>query len=211
MTEETIKHLESILNYVKGELIRSCSDEDAILYSNWIKSLIVDTIKNDKELKINSEIRFEKQKEKTDYKKIKQLKTKKKKYEHTNYNHNLKVGDIVYVNYGYGYCGELSTGHYGIIMSEIINNMYFVITLSSDPLNDFLFYFEGLNLPNSEGSKNKKSFVRFEQSRFMHYRRITNITINGANIYRSLTPEQVKELQKQYMLFMKLGIDKENE
>ena len=64
MTEETIKHLESILNYVKGELVRSCSDEDAILYSDWIKSLIVDTIKNEKELKLNSEIRFEKAKRK---------------------------------------------------------------------------------------------------------------------------------------------------
>ncbi len=210
MTEKTVKHLESILNYIKGELIRSCSDEDATLYSDWIKSLIVDTIKNDKELKINSEIRLEKQKEKADYTKIKKLKTKKKKYEHLNYNHNLKIGDIVYVNYGYGYCGELSTGHYGIIMSEIVNNMYFVITLSSDPLKDFPFYFEGLNLPNSEGNKNKKSYIRFEQSRFMHYRRITNITINGTNIYRSLTPEQTKELKKQYLLFMKLGVDKEN-
>lgn len=93
-------------------------------------------------------------------------------------------------------------------MSDIVNNMYFVITLSSDPLNDFPFFFEGLNLPNSEGYKDKKSYVRFEQSRFMHYRRITNITINGAIIHRSLTPEQVKELKKQYMKFMKLGIDK---
>jgi len=210
MTEETIKHLESILNYVKGELIRSSSDEDTILYSNWIKSLLVDTIKCEKELNINSEIRFEKQKEHPDFQKINQLKKKKKKYEHANYNHNLKIGDIVYVNYGYGYCGELSTGHYGIIMSEIINNMYFVVTLSSDPLNDFPFYFEGLNLPNSEGNKDKKSYVRFEQSRFMHYRRITNITINGLNIYRSLSSEQIKELKRQYMLFMKLGIDKKD-
>ena len=92
-------------------------------------------------------------------------------------------------------------------MSEIVNNMYFVTTLSSDPLNDFPFYFEGLNLPNSEGNKDKKSYIRFEQSRFMHYRRITNITINGTSIYRSLTPEQIKELKRQYMLFMKLGID----
>lgn len=80
-------------------------------------------------------------------------------------------------------------------MSEIVNNMYFVTTLSSDPLNDFPFYFEGLNLPNSEGNKDKKSYIRFEQSRFMHYRRITNITINGISIYRSLTPEQIKELK----------------
>lgn len=209
MTEQTIKQVESILNYVKGEIFRSVSDEDAILYSNWIKSLILDTIKNDKELKIISEIKKEKSKENPDLSKIKQLKMKKKKYEHQNYNHNLKVGDIVYVNYGYGYCGELSTGHYGIIMSEIINNMYFVVTLSSDPLNDYNYYLEGLNLPNAEGDKNKKSYVRFEQSRFMHFRRLTNISVNGLQLYRKLTPEQVADVKKHFVNFMNLGIDTE--
>lgn len=209
MTEQTVKHVESILNYVKGEIFRSVSDEDAILYSNWIKSLISDTIKNDKEVKINSEIKKEKSKESPDHAKIKQLKTKKKRYEHQNYNHNLQVGDIVYVNYGYGYCGELSTGHYGIIMSDIVNNMYFVVTLSSDPLNDYKYYLEGLNLPNAEGDKNKKSYVRFEQSRFMHFRRLTNISVNGLQIYRKLTPEQIKDVKKHFVNFMKLGIDTE--
>lgn len=209
MTEQTVKHVESILNYVKGEIFRSVSDEDAILYSNWIKSLILDTIKNDKEFKVISEIKKERAKESPDFAKIKQLKTKKKKYEHQNYNHNLQVGDIVYVNYGYGYCGELSTGHYGIIMSDIVNNMYFVVTLSSDPLNDYEYYLEGLNLPNAEGDKNKKSYVRFEQSRFMHFRRLTNISVNGLQIYRKLTPEQVKDVKKHFSEFMKLSIDKE--
>ena len=120
-----------------------------------------------------------------------------------------KEGDIVYVNYGYGYCGELSTGHYGIIMSDIVNNMYFVVTLSSDPLNDYEYYLEGLNLPNAEGDKNKKSYVRFEQSRFMHFRRLTNISVNGLQIYRKLTPEQVKDVKKHFSQFMKLSIDKE--
>ena len=43
MTEQTVKHVESILNYVKGEIFRSVSDEDAILYSNWIKSSILNS------------------------------------------------------------------------------------------------------------------------------------------------------------------------
>ena len=149
---------------------------------------------------------LEKKKEKPDFDKIKQLKKKKKKYEHTNYNHNLKIGDIVHINYGYGYCGELSMGHYGIVMSDIVNNMYFIVALSSDPLNDFPFYFEGLNLPNAEDN-NKKSYVRFEQARFMHYRRITNISINGITMHRCLKPEQIVELKKNYLKFMKLSID----
>ena len=71
MTEQTVKHVESILNYVKGEIFRSVSDEDAILYSNWIKSLILDTIKNDKEFKIISEIKKERAKESPNFAKIK--------------------------------------------------------------------------------------------------------------------------------------------
>lgn len=207
MTEDNAKYIESILHYIKGELFRITPEEESILYVDWIKFLITDTIKHEKELNINSQIRFEKKKNNPDENKIKQLKKKKKKYEHTNYNHKLKIGDIVYVNYGYGYCGELSTGHYGIIMSEIINNMYFVVPLSSDPLNDFIFYFEGLNLPNSEANNDKKSYVRFEQARFMHYRRITNITINNRAIYRTLTSEQIKLLKEKYIDFMNLGID----
>lgn len=207
MTDETIKHVESILNYIKGEIIRGTSDENAILYVDWIKTLLTDTIKSEKELALNSEIRFEKQKDNPDYSKIRQLKKKKKKYEHLHYNHDLKIGDIVYVNYGYGYCGELSTGHYGIIMSDIVNNMYFVVTLSSDPLKDFPFYLEGLDLPNAEGDKNKKSYVRFEQSRFMHYRRITNISVNGSDVFRSLNEQQIKDVYQKFIEFTKLDID----
>ena len=210
MKDETKIYVESILNYIKGELSRSVSEDDAIIYVDWIKTLLSDTIKQEKELNLNAKIRAEKSKENPNQSVISQFKKKKKKYEHQNYNHNLKIGDIVYVNHGYGYCAELSTGHYGIIMSDIVNNMYFVITLSSDPLKDFPYYLEGLNLPNAEGDKDKKSYVRFEQSRFMHYRRLTNISVNGNEIYRSLTPEQIKDVKTKFVEFMKLGIDTDN-
>lgn len=210
MKEKTKVYVESILNYIKGELSRSVSDDDAIIYIDWVKTLLSDTIKQEKELNLIEKIRAEKIKGTPDISVITQLKKKKKKYEHQNYNHNLKIGDIVYVNHGYGYCAELSTGHYGIIMSDIINNMYFIITLSSDPLKDFPYYLEGLNLPNAEGDRDKKSYVRFEQSRFMHYRRLTNISVNGKEIYRSLTTEQIKDVKNKFIEFMKLDIDTNN-
>lgn len=184
------------------------SNDNAIIYTTWIKDLLYDTLRQEKELELQSKIKDEQKKESPNIAIIKDLKKKKKKYEHQNYNHNLKIGDIVYVNYGYGYCGELSTGHYGIIMSEIVNNMYFVTTLSSDPLKLFEFYFEGLNLPNAEANGNKRSYVRFEQSRFMHYRRLTNISINGNVIYRKLSPEQITSLKEHFIEFMRIDIDK---
>lgn len=208
MLEDTKNIVESTLNYIKGEIFRSMSNENAIIYTTWIKDLLYDTLRQEKELELQSKIKDEQKKKSPNIAIIKDLKKKKKKYEHQNYNHNLEIGDIVYVNYGYGYCGELSTGHYGIIMSEIVNNMYFVITLSSDPLKLFEFYFEGLNLPNAEANGNKSSYVRFEQSRFMHYRRLTNISINGNVIYRKLSPEQITSLKEHFIEFMKIGIDK---
>lgn len=208
MLEDTKNIVESTLNYIKGEIFRSMSNENAINYTTWIKDLLYDTLRQEKELELQSKIKDEQKKKSPNIAIIKDLKKKKKKYEHQNYNHNLEIGDIVYVNYGYGYCGELSTGHYGIIMSEIVNNMYFVITLSSDPLKLFEFYFEGLNLPNAEANGNKRSYVRFEQSRFMHYRRLTNISINGNVIYRKLSPEQITSLKEHFIEFMKIGIDK---
>ena len=50
MTEDNAKYIESILHYIKGELFRITPEEESILYVDWIKSLITDTIKHEKEL-----------------------------------------------------------------------------------------------------------------------------------------------------------------
>lgn len=208
MKTETIDVIDSALSYIRGELVNTMSDEDSLLFINWTKKKLSDTLQCNKESLINSEIKTERNRPTIDYKKIKYLKKKKKKYEHVNYNHNLKIGDIVYVNYGFGYCGELSLGHYGVIMSEIKNNMYFVVTLSSDPLNMFPYFLDNLNLPNSDCDKNKLSYVRFEQARFLHYRRLENITIQGDVLYRSLTEPQITQLKEKFLEFMQISIDK---
>jgi hypothetical protein len=208
MKQDIIDEIDSTLKYIKGELISSFNEEDADLYIKWAKKKVYDTIQNEKEFIVNQEIKSVKAKTPIDYKLIKTLKKKKKKYEHQNYNHDLKIGDIVHVDYGFGYCGELSIGHYGIIMSEIKNNMYFIVALSSDPLNSFPFYFENLSLPNADCDKNKKSYVRFEQSRFLHYRRIENITINNMVIEKHLDAPQIVKLKEKFLEFMKLTVDK---
>lgn len=210
MEQKTMDLIDSTLNSIKGELVRMDSDEISTLYIDWIKSLLYDTINNSKENDINQEIKILRKQTPIDEKKIKYLKKKKKKIEHQNYNHNLQIGDIVHVNYGYGYCGELSIGHYGVILSEIKNNMYFVVPLSSDPLNMFSIYFENLNLPSSDGCDSKKSYIRFEQVGFIHYRRIENITVNNQTLYRKLTPTQLIYLNEKFLEFIKFKVDKYN-
>jgi hypothetical protein len=51
--------------------------------------------------------------------------------------------------------------------------------------------YTGLNLPNAEGDKNKESFVRFYQAKFIHYRRLENIEVNGIVIKRYLNNDQI--------------------
>lgn len=101
----------------------------------------------------------------------------KKKYLPKNYPSQLEIGDIVHINFGYGYCSELSDGHYGIVMSEMKANMYFIIPCSSEPLRIMEFPIK-LEVPNKEHDKDKISYLRFDQMRMIHYRRIEKVSNN---------------------------------
>jgi len=171
MKAETVKKIDSILAYIKGELISGFNDDDAILFVEWSKKKLSDTIKDKKEKAVLSRL-----KSCNDEKDKKRLELTKKKYLPSNYPVNIKVGDIVHVNYGFGFCSEISNGHYGIILSEFKANTYFVIPLGSEPLKSHPFYFDDLNLPSKSGRiPNKKSYLQFNQIGSVHYRRLENI------------------------------------
>jgi len=48
MLEDTKNIVESSLNYIKGEIFRSMSNENAIIYTTWIKDLLYDTLRQKK-------------------------------------------------------------------------------------------------------------------------------------------------------------------
>lgn len=54
MLEDTKNIVESTLNYIKGEIFRSMSNENAIIYTTWIKDLLYDTLRQEKELELQS-------------------------------------------------------------------------------------------------------------------------------------------------------------
>lgn len=60
MLEKNI--VESTLNYIKGEIFRSMSNENAIIYTTWIKDLLYDTLRQEKELELQSKIKDEQKK-----------------------------------------------------------------------------------------------------------------------------------------------------
>lgn len=177
-------------------------------YLSWISKLLHDTVAHNKDVVLLREYRY--------YDKIgnvkerNKIKKKRKALEPKNYPKKIAIGDIVYLQCGFGYCGEINTNHYAIIMSEIKNQMYFVVPLSSDELRMFPFYLEGLNLPNADHDENKKSHVRFDQARFVHYRRIEYIKINDSVIKRSVKPDDMIEVNKKFLEFMNFQLTKIN-
>ena len=201
---EYANYVDNTLNNIRGDILRDMSMEEAKNYLIWIHKLMHDTIIHKKDLQLLAELRNAKSQD--DDLKVKNIKKKRAKYIPSDYPNNIKIGDIYYIQCGYGYCGEINTNHYGIVMSDIKNQMYFIVPLSSDPYRKYEFYYENLNLPNVEGNSDKKSYVRFDQCKFIHYRRIEYIKVNGRILKRSLSPEQIIEMNKKFLQFMNFSL-----
>lgn len=172
MTEEESKKLSSLLGTLKGTVIQNVQECDLDLFFSWCNKLALDTRKDKTEKLLLRKIKSEK-----DTTKRAELIEEKKKYLPINYPSQLEIGDIVHINFGYGYCSELSDGHYGIVMSEMKANMYFIIPCSSEPLRIMEFPIK-LGVPNKEHDKDKISYLRFDQMRMVHYRRIEKVSNN---------------------------------
>ena len=207
MKIETIKSIDSYLASIKSELLANMTNEEALQYVQWSHHKLAQTIKDRKEKKILADIR--KLNPITDSIAIGKLKTQKKKYLPTNYPYNLVIGDIVYVNFGFGFCSELSDGHYGIILSEMVANMYLVLPLSSEELRKYPFGIADLGLPNAQGVKQgKMSYLRFDQLRYLHYRRLERIVRVKGGVVK-LSPEQLKNVYKHLKSFLNFPVDTE--
>lgn len=93
-------------------------------------------------------------------------------------------------------------------MSEIKSQMYFIIPLSSDKLRIFPYYLEGIELPNADHDENKLSYVRFDQAKFVHYKRIENIKVNNKILKRSVPKEKMTEVNNKFLEFMNFQLTK---
>lgn len=170
MTEEESRKLSSLLGSLKGTIIQNVNYSDFDLFFSWCNKLALDTRKDKKEKALLRKIREEK-----DQLKKEVLIKQKTKYLPSNYPNEINIGDIVHINFGYGYCSELSDGHYGIVMSEMKANMFFIIPCSSEPLRIMECPIK-LGVPNKEHNDEKVSYLRFDQMRMIHYRRIEKVS-----------------------------------
>ncbi len=169
MTEDEQRKLASLMGTLKGTIISTIPANKFEQFILWCNKLAQDTYKDKSEKTILKELKSERD---TERQRI--LYGQKKKYLPHNYPTTINIGDIVYINFGYGYCSEISDGHYGVVMSELKANMYFIIPCSSEELRILPFPIK-LGVPNREHNNNKTSYLRFDQMRMIHYRRIENI------------------------------------
>lgn len=171
MNTENEKAFTAYVASIKEQLTTNFNEYIAIKYVQWMNKKIVDTIIDKKEKEILRKLRS------CDPEEEDKLRKQKVKYLPSKYPKDLKIGDVIHISFGFGYCSELSGGHYAIIMSAMIANMFLVLPISSEPLKAFNYYIEGLSdLPcKYKKDDNKKSYLRFDQLRHVHYRRIERI------------------------------------
>lgn len=199
MTEEESRKLSSLLGSLKGTVIKNVKTDDFDLFFSWCNKLALDTRKDKTEKALLSKIKAEK-----DATIKAKLIEEKKKFLPSNYPSQIEIGDIVHINFGYGYCSELSDGHYGIVMSSMKANMYFVIPCSSEPLRIMEVPIK-LGVPNKEYDKNKISYLRFDQMRMIHYRRIEKVSYNKTY---NVGEYNILRIHKKINEFFNFDIDK---
>ncbi|MDT0160267.1 hypothetical protein [Bacillus sp. AG4(2022)] len=170
-------------------------DKDfSVNYSEWVLKLLKDGYHNKKQIELNKEIRPLKFKTDAEsVRKFKKLKQKRSRHLPTLYPSNLKIGDIVNVDFGSGYCDELDSDHYGIILSNIVGSMYLIAPLTSvEPKGGEILYYDDLRLPSKNPSI-VKSYILFNQIKFVHFRRLEKIDgIKSGK--RNVDPVRVKEI-----------------
>lgn len=200
MSVEQEKRIQSLYASLKSIMNQNLTDDEKEQILEWMHILIVDKRKEKELQKLNSIL---KRADRTlpDYTKMVK---KRNQLLPSDYPKNLKIGDVVNVKFGFGYCSEISDDHYGIIFSEYIAGLYLVFPLSSEPLKKFEVYLENLNLPNKEGIKDKRSYIQFNHSRFIYYRRLENV--KGRSRI-NIGTDNVQYVTRKYLEFLNLKVD----
>ncbi|MGE7924732.1 hypothetical protein ACQKND_16335 [Viridibacillus arvi] len=92
-----------------------------------------------------------------------------------NHPDNIKKGDVIYVNFGKGYSGEISDGHYGVVIKRKGNNYLIApITKSFQPDRSNTKKLEKLGLPGKNGTV-EICYINYGQVKFVDYRRLERI------------------------------------
>lgn len=198
LTDVEHKKLSSLMGSLKGTIIQNINPNNFEKFINWCNKLAIDTKKDKLEKSLIKKIKNENNPDEKA-----KLIQEKRKYLPSNYPTQITIGDIIHINFGYGYCSELSDGHYGVVMSEMKANMYFIIPCSSEPLRVMEFPIK-LGVPNKEHDNEKVSYLRFDQMRMIHYRRIERITYN--KVY-NVGDDNILQIRKQLCEFFNIDID----
>lgn len=199
MNIEQDKKIQSLYASLKNVMSSNLDKDDQVQLLEWMHTLILDTSKERELQRINKMLKANINTAQKD-----ELLKRRQTVSHKNYPSNLTIGDIVSVNYGFGYCSEIGEEHYGIVFSEYVAGLYLVLPLSSEPLKKFELYIDNLNLPNKEGKHEKRSYIQLNHARYVYYRRLKKVK------YRSqinIGEEEIQRISRKFLEFLNLPID----
>lgn len=164
--DEIKEKVKSRIKALYSELL-DCDSQYAIDFADWMLDKIIANKNHEKEMILRKMLNN------PNSKNIKQtLKEQIKKTLPENYPSSLESGDVIHVKFGIGYGGEISQGHYAIILSRK-GSMFLVapLTKSKQPDKKNVKKFNNLDLPGNV----KTGYVNFGQIRYIHFRRIESI------------------------------------
>ena len=163
------KTTQDIINALYGDLLNYDEDK-ALFFAQWCLEKCHENKWHDEENKLRKTLK--EAKESNDKKLITDINARISKILPPNYPRNISLGEIVYIKFGAGYAGELTKGHYGIIISSK-GSMFLVapLTKTKQPDGDLTMTYSQLCLPGENGM----SYVNFGQIRYIHFRRIERI------------------------------------
>ena len=158
----------------------------SLSYVEWMLDKLIECRNHQTELAIRKQL-AETNPRDSEYQRLKKALSKVLPKDYPN---NLVSGDIVHVNFGVGFAGELSDGHYAVIISRK-GSMYLIapLTKASQPDGDNTVSLENLGLPGGV----QKGYINLGQIRYVHFRRLKNI-IELPNGRKHIAIEIVKEV-----------------
>lgn len=182
---EARKHLDGKINTIKG-LLLDLETNQSLFTVDWFYDKLIMNKNHEEEARIRRQIKSVsdetlKDKLKKDINKVSQKNVPKP----------IQVGDVVHIKFGVGVGHELKEHHFGIVLAR--KGLMFLIAPLTSKEQDYgslNYSFDNLNLSKST----KISHVSFCHIRYIHQRRIENITTVNNKI-RKITID-IKEVEK---------------
>jgi len=195
INKEARKHLDGKVNTIKG-LLLDIETSQSLFAVDWFYDKIMMNKNHQEESQLKKQINTT-----TDLAIKNKLKERINKVSQKNVPKPILIGDVVHIKFGVGVGHELKEHHFGIVLARK-GLMFLIAPLTSVPQDygDLNYSFNNLNL----SKKTNISYVSFCHIKYIHQRRIENITTANNKVRNVRTgSEAVNNILDNYFKIVK--------